>query len=142
MATTHDPLAPAAHTTDYGKESTGTGLKGKMSQATTHVRNTAAEFGRSAVENIDRNLKGAASALETTASKIRRPTNEGRVASLANTTADKLQNTARYFREHDTQDLVRGMESWARRNPGAAIGSAMALGFLLGLSMTRDRRRY
>jgi ElaB/YqjD/DUF883 family membrane-anchored ribosome-binding protein len=143
MATTHDPLAPASTTTDYlHSEPTDGGLKHKVSEATSHVKNTAADFGRSAAANIDRNMKNAAGALETTASKLRRPTSEGKVANLANTTADKLESTARYFRDHNTQDMVHGVESWARRNPGAAIGSAVALGFVLGMSLTRDRRRY
>ena len=135
MATTHDPLAPVANTTESD-------LKSKVSEATSHVRDTAAEFGRSAAENIDRNLKSAAGALESTASKLRRPEGEGKVASLANTTADKLQSTAQYFRTHDTQDMISGVESWARRNPGAAIGSALALGVVLGMSLTRDKRNY
>jgi ElaB/YqjD/DUF883 family membrane-anchored ribosome-binding protein len=143
MATTHDPLAPAATTTDYSDaRPTNGGIKGKVSEATSHVKNTAADFGRSAAANIDRNLQNAAGALETTASKLRRPGNEGKVAGLANTTADKLESTARYFRDHNTQDMIHGVESWARRNPGAAIGSAVALGFVLGLSMTRDRRHH
>jgi ElaB/YqjD/DUF883 family membrane-anchored ribosome-binding protein len=133
MATTHDPLAPA---------STDAGLKNKVSEATSHLRDTAADFGRSAAANIDRNLRNAAGALESTASKLRRPGSEGKVANLANTTADKLQSTANYFRTHDTHDMLHGVESWARRNPGAAIGSALALGFVLGLSMTRDKRSY
>jgi ElaB/YqjD/DUF883 family membrane-anchored ribosome-binding protein len=143
MATTHDPLAPSSTSTEYNQSHpTNGGLKSKVSEATSHVRHTAADFGRSAAENINRNLKNAAGALESTASKLRRPGSEGKVSSLANTTADKLDSTARYFRTHETQDMLRGVESWARRNPGAAIGSAAALGFVLGLSLTRDRHRY
>jgi ElaB/YqjD/DUF883 family membrane-anchored ribosome-binding protein len=143
MATTHDPLAPASTTTDYTHSgSTTGGLKDKVSDATSHLRNTAADFGKSAADNIDRNLKSAAGALESTASKLRRPEGEGKVASLANTTADKLESTARYFRENDTKDMLHGVENWARRNPAAAVGSAVALGFVLGLSMTKDRNRY
>lgn len=143
MATTHDPFAPASTTTDFSQTgSTTGGLKDKVSDATSQIKNTAADFGKSAVDNIDRNLKSAAGALESTASKLRRPEAEGKVASLANTTADKLESTARYFRENNTQDMLHGVESWARRNPAAAVGSALALGFVLGLSMTKDRDRY
>ena len=143
MATTHDPLAPASTTTEHShSHPTNGGLKDKVFEATSHVRHTAADFGRSAAANIDRNLKNAAGALESTASKLRRPGHEGKVASLANTTADRLESTARYFRDHNTQDLIHGVEGWARRNPGAALGSALALGFVLGMSLTRDRRHY
>jgi len=142
MATTHDPLAPAS-TQDYSQSgSTTGGLKSKVSEATSHVKSTAADFGRSAAQNIDRNLRSAAGALETTAQKLRRPGSEGTVASLANTTADKLESTAQYFRSHGTTDMISGAETWARRNPGAALASAAAVGFLLGLSLSKDRDRY
>jgi len=143
MATTHDPFAPASTSTDFSSSASTTGaLQEKVSEATGHLKNTAADFGKSAADNIDRNLKSAAGALESTASKLRRPESEGKVASLANTTADKLDSTARYFRENNTQDMIQGVEGWARRNPAAAVGSALALGFVLGLTLSRDRNRY
>lgn len=141
MATTHDPLAPASTATEYNRSHpANSGFKSKVSEATSHVKHTAADFGRSAAENIDRNIKNAAGALESTASKLRRPGHEGKVACLANTMADKLDSTAQYFRTHDSQDMLHGVENWARRKPGVALGSAAVLGFLLGMSMTRDRR--
>lgn len=143
MATTNDPYTGLQNqgTTRHGDE----GIKEKFNEATSHVKNTAADFGRSAVENIDRNLKSAAGALENTASAIRSKLpaeSSGRMSGVAQTAVDKLDATANYLRTHNTQDLMSGIETWARRNPGAALGGALAVGFFLGMSLTRDRRHY
>jgi ElaB/YqjD/DUF883 family membrane-anchored ribosome-binding protein len=141
MSTMNDPLA-SGMSRESNESFTNGGVKAKLSDATSHVRNTAADFGRSAVENIDRNLKNAAGALESTASAIRSklPAEGGRMSGAAHTAVEKLDATARYLRTHDTHDLMTGLESWTRRNPGAAIGGALALGFLIGMSLNRDRR--
>jgi ElaB/YqjD/DUF883 family membrane-anchored ribosome-binding protein len=138
MSTMNDPLASGR---SNETEANG-GVKAKLADATTHVRNTAADFGRSAVENIDRNLKSAAGALANTASALRSklPAEGGRMTGAAQTAAEKLDATAQYLRTHNTQDLMTGVESWTRRNPAAAIGGALALGFLIGMSLNRDRR--
>jgi hypothetical protein len=61
---------------------------------------------------------------------------------MAYTAADKMDATARYLRTHDAGEMMHGLEHWARRNPGAALGSAVALGFLLGYSLQKDRKNY
>jgi ElaB/YqjD/DUF883 family membrane-anchored ribosome-binding protein len=117
-------------------------MKQRLSGATTQVRDKASEFGRTAKESIDRNMHSAAGAFESAASAIRRrmPQSEGRMSGMASTTANKLDSTARYMRDHNSGDLYRDFENWARRSPGAAIGTAAGLGFLLGLTLKRDRR--
>ena len=142
MAATHDPLAPAAANTQSqsGEGMTGS-LKSKVSDAASHLRNTAGDFGRSASENINRNLKSAASALDSTASALRRaPNTGGKLGTIAHSTAGKLEAGAQYMRTHDSQDLVRGIESYARSKPAVALGCAAAVGFLIGMSLQRDRR--
>jgi ElaB/YqjD/DUF883 family membrane-anchored ribosome-binding protein len=64
------------------------------------------------------------------------------VNEIATATADTIENTARYLRDHDTSDMVAGVESLVRRNPGAALASALAVGFLIGTTMRRDRDSY
>jgi ElaB/YqjD/DUF883 family membrane-anchored ribosome-binding protein len=89
---------------------------------------------------VDRNLQSAAGALESTASALReRVPQTGKVNELATATADKIENTARYLRDHDTSDKVAGVESLVRRNPGASLAAALAVGFLIGTAMRKDR---
>jgi ElaB/YqjD/DUF883 family membrane-anchored ribosome-binding protein len=101
------------------------------------AKNTAADWGRSAAGAVDRNLHTAAGALENTASKLR--DKAPAVNELATATATKIESTARYLREHDTSDMVSGVESVVRRNPGASLCAALAVGFLIGTAMRRDR---
>ena len=142
MAATHDPLAPAAaNTTTQSGGGFKDGLKSKVSDATSHLRNTAGDFGRSAADNINRNMRSAANALDSTASALRRaPNSGGKLGSMAHSTAGRLEAGAQYMRTHDTQDLVQGVESYTRRQPAVALGCAAAVGFLIGMSLQRDRR--
>lgn len=147
MATPQDPLAPTnvpMSVTNGHPEKDQTGMRVRVSEMTDQVRHTASDFGRSAAQNIDRNLDRAAGALERTSSALRSRTGEssGRVNRYAQTTADKLDATARYFREHHTNEVMTGVEGFARRKPAVAIGTAAGLGFLIGMLMKRDRYRY
>jgi ElaB/YqjD/DUF883 family membrane-anchored ribosome-binding protein len=138
MATqdTHS-LAPTGIETDTGTQH---GIKDKVSGMASQAKNTATEWGRSAASTVDKNLQSAAGALENTAHKLReRVPATGKVNELATATASKIEHTARYLREHDTSDMVAGVESVVRRNPGASLCAALAVGFLIGTALKRDR---
>lgn len=133
------PLSPTGTTLDTGS-STDQGVKGKVSDIASHAKNTAADWGRNAASAVDRNLQSAAGALQNTASALRdRAPVTGKVGEIATATADKIETTARYLREHDSREIVSGMESLIRRNPGASLSAALAVGFLIGTAMRRDR---
>lgn len=130
-----------------GSMNTGTGtdqgMKSKVTDMASQAKTTAAEWGRNAATAVDRNLQSAAGALENTAHTLRdRAPASGRVNEIATATADKIESTARYLRDHDTRDMVAGVETLVRRNPGASLASALAVGFLIGTAMRRDRDSY
>lgn len=132
-------LAPTSGGIDTGSGNK-TAIKEKVSDMASHAKNTASDWGRTAASAVDRNMKSAAGALESTASAIReRVPATGKVNEIATTAADKIETTARYLRDHDTRDMVAGMESAVRRNPGASLAAALAVGFLIGTAMRRDR---
>jgi ElaB/YqjD/DUF883 family membrane-anchored ribosome-binding protein len=129
MATTQNPLAPS-HTGS---------VKERITDAAFHLKDTAGQYGRSAADQIDKNVHGAASALQSTAEKLRSQKPEtGKIAGIAETAANKLDNTAQMLHDFDTRELMETMENWTRRNPGAAIGGAMALGFFIGMNLRRN----
>jgi hypothetical protein len=139
MATpdTHS-LSPTGSNTGIGSDLDG--IKEKVSGMASQAKNTAADWGRTAASTVDRNLQSAAGALENTASALRdRAPGSGKVNEFATATAGKIENTARYLREHDTGDMVAGVESIVRRNPGASLCAALAVGFLIGTALRRDR---
>jgi len=119
---------------------TGAGIKDKVNDMASQAKTTAADWGRSAATAVDRNLQSAAGALESTATALRdRVPASGKVNEIATATADKIENTARYLREHDTRDMVSGVETLVRRNPGASLAAALAVGFLIGTAMRKDK---
>ncbi|MBC8168042.1 MAG: hypothetical protein H7Y20_19515 [Bryobacteraceae bacterium] len=134
MATTHDPFAPS--TLDSVKE--------KLSDAASHVRETASEYGNSAADGLDRNVRNAADALEGSADTLRSKsgTDGGKVSELAETAASKLDSTASYLKDFDTREAMGQVEDWTRDNPTIAILGALALGFVLGLALRRDSSSY
>jgi len=132
-------LAPTNSGSDIGGGNK-TAIKEKVSDMASHAKNTAADWGRTAATTVDRNLQSAAGALENTASALRdRVPASGKVNEIATATAGKIEDTARYLREHDTRDMVAGVETLVRRNPGASLAAALAVGFLIGTAMRKDR---
>jgi ElaB/YqjD/DUF883 family membrane-anchored ribosome-binding protein len=129
--------------TTYGGAGTrpSEGVREKVSEYTQQAKERASEFGRSAADTIDRNLDTAAGKLQNTADSLRHKAGlgEDKMSHLAQTAADKLDATARYFREHHTRDMVSGVEQVVRRNPGGSLCAALAIGFLLGVALKRDR---
>jgi ElaB/YqjD/DUF883 family membrane-anchored ribosome-binding protein len=130
------PGSTGARTTENVRE--------RVSDLTHQAKEKANEFGRRSADVIDRNLDAAAGKLSSTADSLRMRAGQGsdKVSHMATTAADKLDATARYFRDHHTRDMVTGVESLVRRNPGASMCAALAIGFLLGTAMKRDSNRY
>lgn len=117
------------------------GLRDRVSSATSQAREKAAELGRTTADKIDRNLETAAGKLHDTADALRQKAGLGndRVSQLASTAADKLDATATYFRSTSSRDMMSGVEQSVRRNPGASLAAALAVGFLIGAAMKRDK---
>lgn len=113
----------------------------RASEVADQAKQKASEFGRTAVDKLDKGRQQAASALESTASNLRnRVQSSGdRVSTMANTAADKLQSTASYMRDHDVRGMMGDMGQAVRRNPGASMLVAACFGFLLGSAIRRDR---
>jgi len=143
---TADPTSTGVGDTQSG--STGSrpmeNVRERVSDFTHQAKEKANEFGRKSADAIDRNMDAAANKLSSTADSLRMRAGTGsdRMSHLATTAAEKLDATARYMREHHTREMVSGMESLVKRNPGASMCAALAVGFLIGVAMKRDSNRY
>jgi hypothetical protein len=99
-------------------------------------REKAQAVGTAAVNAIDHNREPAARLLSDAASAIsdraRRLPPGTSVARLADTTAAKIDATARYVREHDAHQMMDEVKAFVKNNPGAALLSAAVVGVLVG----------
>ena len=97
--------------------------------------------GLAAVQTIDEKREAAARTLSSTASKLHDKASEysdERITGAAHKTADTLEATADFMRNHPLNRVKDDVESFARRNPGAALLVAAGIGFLIGRALTRD----
>ena len=102
----------------------------------------ASGVGQMAADKIDERRGAAAGGLDSAANTLhdkadKLPGGE-QVASAAHTAADALASTAEYVREHDLKSMVADMQSLVKNNPGPALLTAAALGFLIARTFSRD----
>jgi hypothetical protein len=101
-----------------------------------------AELGQKVVDKIDENRGAAASGLESTASALREkadtlPGGE-KVADAAHATANAVGVAADYVRANDLKAMIADVQRLVKNNPGPALLSAAALGFLIARTFSRD----
>lgn len=63
----------------------------------------------------------------------------GRIATIADRTANALDATGRYVREFEARDVMEDLGNLAKRHPGKSMLAAVALGFLFGRALTRPQ---
>jgi ElaB/YqjD/DUF883 family membrane-anchored ribosome-binding protein len=102
----------------------------------------ASGVGQMAEDKIDEKRGVAAEGLDSAADTLhekadRLPGGE-KVSSAAHTAADALASTAEYVREHDLKSMVADMQTLVKNNPGPALLTAAALGFLVARTFSRD----
>ena len=102
----------------------------------------AAEMGQKVADKIDENRGAAASGLETAATALREradtlPGGE-KVANAAHATANAVGVAADYVRDTDLKAMMADVQQLVKNNPGPALLTAAALGFLLARTFSRD----
>jgi hypothetical protein len=106
------------------------------------AKGKAAEMGQRVADTIDDNRGAAASRLESAADTLRDkadtlPGGE-RVAHAAHATADAVVSAADYVRQNDVKAMMTDVQTLVKNNPGVALLTAAALGFLLARTFSRD----
>ncbi len=104
--------------------------------------NKVADLGRTAGEKLDEVRCGTADALADAASSVRTTGRQGSdaIEGLAKDTADKLDSTAAYVRNHDLGDMLGTFRQVVRRHPTSSLVGAAAFGFLMGSVLRRPLR--
>ena len=102
----------------------------------------AAEMGQKVADTIDQNRGAAASGMESAASALREkadtlPGGE-KVANAAHATANAVGVAADYVRQNDLKAMMADVQQLVKNNPGPALLTAAALGFLIARTLSRD----
>ena len=121
----------------YG-EGTGTAarMKEEVEGRAAEVKQNVADFGRKAADRIDSQREPVAATLTRTASTLHQQGDNA--ASVAHTTADKVQVAADYVRQNDLKAMMGDVQDLAKRYPGQSLLAAAVVGFLLGRLFRTD----
>lgn len=98
--------------------------------------------GARAADVIDEKRSAAAGGLDTAAAALhdKADTLPGgeKVASAARTTADAVGTAASYVRDNDLKSMLSDVQRVVKNNPGPALLTAAALGFLIARMFSRN----
>jgi ElaB/YqjD/DUF883 family membrane-anchored ribosome-binding protein len=109
----------------------------KIADAASQAKERVSEFGRTAAQKVDESRGSTAATLKGTADSIRSGAQSSgqAITDVANRTAEKIDATADYIRDHDFRGMMADLEQVVRRNPTPALVGAIGIGFLLGAAM-------
>ena len=78
-------------------------------------------------ERASGELQGIAQALHQTGSQLREQ-DQGSIGQYAEQTAEQVERLSNYLSEKDSEQLISGVEDFARQRPAIFLGSAFVLG--------------
>lgn len=115
-------------------------MRDKLYDATSRIKDKAADMGRAASGKFEETRDSAASALNNTASQVReggRGMANEKLGKVAATVADGLERTSTYLRPGGMSEVCHDVEGLVKSHPTETILGALAVGFLLGKTITR-----
>lgn len=122
--------------------SSASGIRDKVRDQASHLASDAKETARAQYEE----KKGSAvNELASLAAALRRVSDEGSgsgmIAAAASAAATRVDSLSRSLEGKDLDDVFHDVERFARRNPAAFLGSAVAIGFLASRFLKSSGRR-
>ncbi len=134
--------SPESTSTGDKLTETAQNVKDRVAGAASAAKDKMSDAGRQASEQIDAKRGPAADSLHSAASAIHEKADSlpggETVKNVAHSTADKLESTAGYIREHDVHAMLSDVENTVRRNPGPSLLVAAVIGFLIGRAFRED----
>jgi hypothetical protein len=82
-------------------------------------------------EEVAQQIAGVARALRRAGDQMR-DEEQGQIGHYGEMLGEQVERVATYLDQHDADDLVRDVESFARRRPMLFLGGCVALGFVVG----------
>jgi hypothetical protein len=113
-----------------------------VAEAGHEVKDKVDDLARSAKGKMDQGRQSTAGALDRAADALHRRADSlpggPKTSDFAHSTADRIQDTAHYIRDHNFGDIFGDLENVVRRRPGQALLGALAIGFLVGRSLRKQ----
>jgi ElaB/YqjD/DUF883 family membrane-anchored ribosome-binding protein len=130
--------APSARANDADDAST---MKETVSEFTDNVKGKTSELAQKVIHTIDEQRETAASTLRDAATTLyvkadNLPTEA--IKSVAQHTAEKMDRTSEYLRQHNASAVIEDIQQAVRRHPGRTVIMSLAVGFLLGRLFASD----
>jgi hypothetical protein len=120
--------------------STFNGPESAAQDGASQIKTRAAEIGQKAADAIDDRRDTLATGIESAATALhaRAETLPGgeKVARAAHAAAQSLENASDYVRDQDLRGMLTDVRQLVKRNPGAVLLTAVAVGFLLARSFS------
>jgi ElaB/YqjD/DUF883 family membrane-anchored ribosome-binding protein len=125
---------PRSSTTSQQSQTGETGAEEQAKEYAEQAKNKASEMADEGKKRAEAGKDQAASSLERAAQVTheRVAGSEGMPAQAGTKVADVMEDTAKYLRTHDTNEIWRDVESYARSHPVQALAGAVVGGFVLG----------
>lgn len=92
------------------------------------AKSTATTQANSQKQRAAEGLTSAADAIRQVSDKMRQ--DQPALANATAMAADRTQDIARYLQQTDVNDMIRGVEDFARRQPLLFLGGAFAIGLI------------
>jgi ElaB/YqjD/DUF883 family membrane-anchored ribosome-binding protein len=90
---------------------------------------------------LSRRLESVVYSLRNSGSKLREQ-DQSSTAEIMEKGAEEVERLSDSLRRKDMDDLVKGVEDFARRRPAIFAGMALAAGFMLGQVLSSSRESY
>jgi len=115
--------------------STAASMKKNIADRTDEAKVSLNDLKRKAADKLEDSCQSTAKALEWTAANLHSRANQ--ISDFTHSAADRLQDTAKYFRESDVEHMADDVQKVVRRYPGRSLVAAAILGFLIGRGLRR-----
>ena len=103
---------------------------------------SASDIGQKAADTINENRDAAARGIDSAASSLHAKADSlpggEKVAGAAHTAANAMETAAGYVRENDMKSMLADVQKIVKDNPGPALLTAAALGFLIARTFSRN----
>ena len=118
------------------------GMTEKVSGAASQAPTKASTLGQMVADKVEQRRGAAADGMDSAATALHEKANAlpggQKVASAAHRAANALGATADYIRTNDVKNMREDLQRLVKNNPGTALLTAVALGFLVARWFSRN----